>query len=144
MYHIWRTVYTIMRNCLACKYGEQFLACWRMINCLYHIYDHYVKKKQIDILDYMWHEMQIVVANNRVLIFCPLLQHLINTMLPESIVHQFAQVYHPLVPLHPLPEVAPVWLPPGVNPAADDVPFDDVPKRVLKKGSNRNTPDICR
>ena len=99
MYHFWKNVYHILRNCLAYKFGERLMARGMMINSLYHMYSVYEKKKQIDLLDYMWHEIQVVVADNRVPIYCPLLQRLINTKMLEAIVQQFPQVLPSIVVL---------------------------------------------
>ena len=72
MYPFWKATYQILRNCLACKFGEVSLARGMMINCLYNIYPLFQKRKQIDLLDFIWHEMKVVVGDpSRVPIYCP-------------------------------------------------------------------------
>ena len=86
MYPYWRVVHKILRNCLAIKFGEKGLVRDRMVNCLHHIYDLYIRRKQIDVLDYLWNEMQVVIVKGKVPCYGPLLQTLFNTKLPDAVV----------------------------------------------------------
>ena len=108
-----------------------------MINCLYNIYPLFQKKKQIDLLDFIWHETKVVVGDpSRVPIYCPLVQRLINAKMPAAIVQQFPDVTPVIVAIPLAASDAPVWLPLGVNPADlddDNALYDDVRERVLKK-----------
>ena len=73
---------------------------------------------------------------SRVLIYCPLVQRLINAKMPAAMIQQYPDVTPVIVALPPAASDAPVWLPPGVNAADlddDNAPYDDVPERVLKK-----------
>ena len=45
MYPFWKATYQILRNCLACKFGEVSMARGMMINCLYNIYPLFQKRK---------------------------------------------------------------------------------------------------
>ena len=112
MYPFWRATYAILRNCVACKFGEVSLARGIMINCLYHIYPLFQKKKQIDLLDFLWNEMKVVAGDaGRVPIYCPLVQRLINAKMPAAIIQQFPDVTLEIVALQPAASDAPIWLP---------------------------------
>ena len=72
---------------MSCKFGEMSQARGMMINCLYSIYPLFQKKKQIDLLDFMWHEMNVVVGDpTRVPIYFPLVQRLINANMHATLV----------------------------------------------------------
>ena len=112
MYPYWRVVHGILRNCLNCKFGEKGMVRERMINCLYHIVPLYMRKKQIDILDYMWQEMKLVVLGNKVPIYGPYLQTLFNTKLSSDVIDSYEMYEPPLVAIPPPLPDAPVYVSP--------------------------------
>ena len=127
MYPYWKVVHGILRNCLACKFGEKGMVRDRMVNCLYHFVDPAKKNKQIDILDYLWQEMQQVVLRNQVPIYGPLLQTLFNNKLPASVVEQFKLHFPDLISIPPMPVDGPVW--PPSHAAHEDEEEDVVPPK---------------
>ena len=83
-----------------------------MVNCLHHIVPLFERKKQIDILDYMWQEMRLVVLKNKIPVYGPYLQTLFNTKLHPDVVNSYEMYVPPLVAIPPPPPDAPVFVPP--------------------------------
>ena len=128
MYHYWRVVHGILRNCLNCKFGEKGEVRQRMINLLHQIVPLYMRKKQIDILDYMWQEMRLVVLKNKVPIYGPYLQTLFNTKLSPEVIESYEMYVPTLIAIPPPPPDAPVYVPQyrGQNDEDED---GEVPKK---------------
>jgi len=127
MYPYWRVTHAILRNCLQCKFGEKGEVRERMVNCLHHIVDLFMRKKQIDILDYMWQEMRLVITRNKVPIYGPYLQTLFDTKLDQGVLKSYELYVPQLIAIPPPPPDGPGYVPPfrapsggGVNDDGDD------------------------
>ena len=62
----WKAIHSILRNTIAVKYREKGEVRKWMVNLLFHIVSAKERGKKIDVLDYMWHEMQSVVLESKV------------------------------------------------------------------------------